>query len=48
MIFGICLNLANNWQKLFKFSTNSSVLLPYKNQISNINFVYEFILEVKE
>ena len=53
MIFGIYLakqfqNLAKHCQNLFKHSTKSSVLLPYKNQISNINSVYEFILEVKE
>ena len=39
------LNLANNCQKLFKFSTNTIVLLPYKKQISIINSVYKFILE---
>ena len=52
MIFGIYLakqfqNLAKYCQNLFKHSTKSSVLLPYKNQISNINSVYEFILEEK-
>lgn len=41
-------NLANRWQKLFQFSTNSVVLLPYKNQISNINSLYEFIMEEKK
>ena len=53
MIFGIYLanqleNLAYCCQNLFQLYTKSSILLPYKNQISNLNSINEFILEVKK